>query len=110
MLLEERSSTAAVKRSLQAVRTDPGRSLLLAACLGVVVFGAGMLGGLLVPPGHLFAGAVVADLVTLVVLPFPVLAVVLLFEDIQRTRWGVPEAELKRQSDRLVSEDGDDDT
>jgi hypothetical protein len=107
VLLEERSSVAAVKRSLQAMRADPGRSLILAACLGVVVLGAGMVGGLLLPPGHLFAGAVVADLVTLVVLPFPVLAIVLLFEDIQRTRWGIPEVTMRRQSDRLVASEWD---
>jgi hypothetical protein len=105
VVLEGRDAMSAVQRSLAAFRADWGRTVVVALAVGVLALGAGMVGGLLVPPGHLFIGAIASDVVALVVMPFPVLALVLLFEDIQRARWGLPEAEIRRQADRLVGDD-----
>jgi hypothetical protein len=105
VLLERLDAVAALKRSVAAFRADIGRTLVVAVAVGALALGAGMVGGLLVPPGHLFAGAVASDVVSIVVMPFPGLALVLLYEDVQRARWGVTEADIRRQADRLVGDE-----
>src|SRR5262249_35992207 len=95
VLLEGLSGTAALKRSASLVASDWIRVAVVAAMLWVIDFAAHRIGGRLVPGWWTFAAVMLGDLVDLVLLPFPIVATVLLYLDIRRRREGLDDAGLR---------------
>lgn len=88
VLIERRSGFEALKRSRDLVRGDWLRVALVLVAFGIVRWFAQMLASLIVPLGAPFVGSLLGDLVTLVLMPVPVLGLVLVYDDIRRRREG----------------------
>ena len=86
VLIEGLGGRAALERSTTLVRSDWLRVALVLLAFALVRGVAQVLGSALVPPGSIFFGSLVSDLVTMVLLPIPVLGAVLLYFDIRRKR------------------------
>jgi hypothetical protein len=86
VLIEGIGGRAALERSTTLVRSDWLRVALVLLAFALVRGVAQVLGSALVPPGSIFFGSLVSDLVTMVLLPIPVLGAVLLYFDIRRKR------------------------
>jgi hypothetical protein len=84
VLIEGVGGMAALKRSVALVRSDWLRVALVFLAFAVVNIVAHFIGNLLVPSGSLFFGHFLGDLVTLLLLPVPVLGAVLLYLDLRR--------------------------
>jgi hypothetical protein len=83
---EKKRGVAAIQRSIQLVRADWLRVALVIIVFGLVKAVASWLGGLLVPSRFLFLHNFVGDLVSIAVLPIPIIGIVLLYQDIVRSR------------------------
>lgn len=97
VLIEGKGGVAALKRSFAIVKSDWLRVALVFITFGVLNVIAHWIGGLLVPNSAIFFGHLLGDLVMLVLLPFPVLGVVLLYLDIRRKAEGVGPDELRNE-------------
>jgi hypothetical protein len=86
VLIEGLSGRAALERSSTLVRSDWLRVTLLLIAFAAVRWVAQLVASILVPAGSIFMGALLGDLVTMVMLPVPVLATVLLYFDVRRKR------------------------
>ncbi len=86
VLIEGVGGRAALERSTALVRSDWLRVALVLLTFALVRGLAQVLGAALVPPGSIFFGSLLSDLVTMVLLPVPVLGAVLLYFDIRRKR------------------------
>lgn len=104
VLLEKKSGVEAIKRSIAFVKADLVRTIIVLIVFAVATALARIVGGLLVPDRFVFLDSFVGDLVSIAVAPFPIIGLVLLFQDIQRTRLEVSEDEIKAQSDALLPE------
>lgn len=103
VLLEKKSGLGAIGRSVDLVRTDWVRVmvvLVVFACLQAV---ASWVGGLLIPSRYYFLHLLLGDLISIAILPIPIIGLVLLYQDILRSRLQLPEAQLQAQRDALLS-------
>lgn len=98
-LFEGVGGTAALRRSYELVRADWLRVLLLLVVFAVLSMAAQFCAGLLLH--GLFGTRLLQDLLTLVLLPIPVIASVLLYFDIRRKREGFSDAQLVAIVDEL---------
>ncbi len=86
VLIEGLGGRAALERSSTLVRSDWLRVTLLLIAFAAVRWVAQLVASTLVPAGSVFMGALLGDLVTMVMLPVPVLGTVLLYFDVRRKR------------------------
>lgn len=86
VLIEGIGGRAALERSTDLVRSDWLRVALVLLAFALVRGVAQIIGGALVAPGSIFIASLLSDLVTMVLLPIPVLGAVLLYFDIRRKR------------------------
>ncbi|HVV52685.1 MAG TPA: hypothetical protein VHO06_23700 [Polyangia bacterium] len=86
VLIEGLGGRAALERSTTLVRSDWLRVALLLVAFAIVRWVAQLVASLLVAPTHIFVGSLIGDLCTMVLLPIPVLATVLLYFDVRRKR------------------------
>ena len=84
VLIEGLGGRDALRRSTDLVRSDWLRVALVVAAFGVIRALATMIAHLLVPHGAIFVDSFLADLITLVGMPIPVLGAVLLYFDVRR--------------------------
>lgn len=103
VLIEGIGGRAALERSTALVRSDWLRVALVLLAFAVVRGVAQVLGSALVPPGSIFFGSLVSDLVTMVLLPVPVLGAVLLYFDIRRKRDNFTPDHLRSDLESLKS-------
>jgi hypothetical protein len=101
VLIEARSGTEALKRSARLVRSDWLRVALVLISFGVINWLAHLIGAFLIPGGLFFLEHLLGDLLTLVLLPLPVLATVLIYLDLRRRREGVDADTLRRELDNV---------
>jgi hypothetical protein len=101
VLLEGKRGRVALRRSVDLVGPDWLRVALMIVCLAVLNVVAQTLVAIFVPRSAPFIGAVLSDLVTLVFLPLPVIAMALLYFDIRRKREGFDDARLRAELDAL---------
>jgi hypothetical protein len=86
VLIEGLSGPAALRRSVDLVKSDWLRVTLVVVAFGVVSGLAHLLANLLIPSSAVFVASLFGDLFTMVLLPVPVLGAVLLYFDIRRKR------------------------
>jgi hypothetical protein len=86
VLVEGLGGRAALRRSVDLVKFDWLRVALVAVAFGVLHAVARALGNALIPHSAVFLDSLFTDLVTMVLLPVPVLGTVLLYFDIRRKR------------------------
>ena len=86
--IERLTGKAALARSMALVRADWLRVALLVALFIAIAWVARVLAGLLIPDSAQFLTELIGDVMTLVLMPVPVLALVLLYLDIRRRRDG----------------------
>lgn len=98
VLLERRAGVDALKRSFELVKGDWLRVLLVAIAFSVLSWLAAFVGGLLVPDRFVFVNHLMGDLVSLVVLPIPIIGLVLLYDGIIRRREGQAVADERQTS------------
>jgi hypothetical protein len=84
VLIEGQGGVAALKRSARLVRADWMRVAIVLITFGVINFLAHVIGEALIPDRFFFVERVLGDLLTLALLPLPVLATVLLYMDVRR--------------------------
>jgi len=103
VLIEGIGGRAALERSTTLVRSDWLRVALVLLTFALVRGVAQVLGSALVPPGSIFFGSLLSDLVTMVLLPIPVLGAVLLYFDIRRKRDNFTPDNLRADLESLKS-------
>jgi hypothetical protein len=101
VLIEGIGGRAALERSTTLVRSDWLRVALVLLSFALVRGLAQVLGTALVAPGSIFFGSLLSDLVTMVLLPIPVLGAVLLYFDIRRKRENFTPDNLRSDLDAL---------
>jgi hypothetical protein len=101
VLVEKQSGTAALKRSARLVRADWIRVAVVLITFGILNLVAHFLGGLFIPSSAFFLGRLVGDLLTLVLLPLPVLAAVLVYLDLRRKTEGLDKDALRAELEAL---------
>ncbi|HSS40183.1 MAG TPA: hypothetical protein VLT58_15555 [Polyangia bacterium] len=103
VLIEGIGGRAALERSTALVSSDWLRVALVLLSFALVRGLAQVLGTALVAPGSIFFGSLLSDLVTMVLLPIPVLGAVLLYFDIRRKRDNFTPDNLRTDLDALKS-------
>lgn len=98
VLLERRAGVEALKRSFELVKGDWLRVLLVAIAFGVLSWAAALIGGLFVPDRFVFVDQLMGDLVSLVLLPVPIIGLVLVYDGIVRRREGQAAADERQAS------------
>jgi hypothetical protein len=98
-LFEGVGGTAALRRSYDLVRSDWLRMLLILIAFGIISAVAQTLAGMLWR--GLFGTRLLQDALTLLVLPIPVIASVLLYFDIRRKREGFDDKQLAKEMESL---------
>ena len=86
VLIEGIGGRAALERSIALVRSDWLRVTLVVLVFGLLRGIAQLLASALVPPSAIFVSSLFGDLITMVLLPVPVLGMVLLYFDVRRKR------------------------
>jgi hypothetical protein len=84
VLIERLTGKAALARSIALVRADWLRVALLVGVFVAIMLAARLLADLVIPDSAELLTQLIGDLVTLVVLPLPAMALVLLYLDIRR--------------------------
>ena len=103
VLVEGLSGRAALRRSVELVKSDWLRVALVALVFGVLHAVASMLAGLLIPHSAIFMDSLISDLITMVLLPIPVLGTALLYFDIRRKRDNFTNDNLRADLEALKS-------
>jgi hypothetical protein len=101
VLIEGLSGKAALRRSIELVRSDWLRVALVIIVFAVLGWLARMLAYILIPASALFVGSLFGDLFTMVMLPFPVIGLVLLYFDIRRKRENFTQDRLRADLEAL---------
>jgi hypothetical protein len=101
VMLEGVGGVPALKRSFQLVKSDWLRVLLVALLFGVSFLVTYLLVALLVPGHSLFLHELIGNLLMLVLLPLPILAVVLVYLDIRRKHESFDRDALRTQLEEL---------
>jgi len=86
VLIEGIGGRAALERSVTLVRSDWLRVTLLVLVFGILRGVAQILASALIPRTAIFASSLFGDLITMILLPVPVLGMVLLYFDVRRKR------------------------
>jgi hypothetical protein len=86
VLIEGIGGRAALERSTTLVRSDWLRVTLVVLVFGLLRAVAQVVAGALVPHSAIFLSSLFGDLITMVLLPVPVLGMVLLYFDVRRKR------------------------
>jgi len=102
LLLEKKSGTTAIRRSVELVKADWVRVVVVLVIFGIVQAITAWVGGLVVPSRFYFLHMLVGDLVSIAVLPIPIIGLVLLYQDIARAKLNVPEETLEAQRAGLL--------
>lgn len=102
VLLEKKTGVAAIRRSIDLVKADWLRVVIVLVVFGVLSAVASWVGGLFIPSRFYFMHMLIGDLVSIAVLPIPIVGLVLLYQDIARARLNVPETQLAAQRDALL--------
>ena len=97
VLIERLTGKAALARSIALVRADWLRVALLRGGVHRHRVGGQAARGLLIPDSAQFLTQLIGDLVTLVLMPVPVLGLVLLYLDIRRRRDGFSAENLRAE-------------
>ena len=87
-VIEGLKGAAALRRSVDLVGADWLRIALLLAVFGALTWAARLLADLVIPDSAVFMTQLIGDLLTLVVLPLPLIAAALLYFDLRRRRDG----------------------
>jgi hypothetical protein len=103
VLIEGTSGVAALKRSMALVKSDWLRVLLVLIAFGLINMVAHWIVALL-PLGSVFLSHVVSSLLTLVLMPIPVLGLVLVYLDVRRKADGFTMDELRTELQTLRTE------
>ncbi len=101
VLIEGIGGRAALERSVALVRSDWLRVTLLVLVFGVLRGVAQLLASALIPSSAIFASSLFGDLITMVLLPVPVLGMVLLYFDVRRKRDSFTPDNLRADLDAL---------
>jgi hypothetical protein len=94
-VVEGLRGAAALRRSAELVGADWLRIALLLALFGALVWAARLLADLVIPDSAVFLTHLVGDLLTLAVMPLPLIAAALLYLDLRRRRDGFSDADLR---------------
>jgi hypothetical protein len=86
VLIEGKGGSAALRRSVELVKSDWLRVVLLGVVFLLLQAVATLVARAIIPHSAVFLDSVIGDLVQLVLLPIPVLGTVLLYFDIRRRR------------------------
>ncbi len=103
VLLEKKSGVGAIQRSVELVRKDWVRVVVVLVVFAILQACASLLGGLLIPSRFYFFHLLLGDLLSIAVLPIPIIGLVLLYQDILRTRLNLPESQLQAQRAALLA-------
>ena len=103
VLIEGLRGRAALRRSVELVRSDWLRVAIVIFVFAVLCGLARMIAGALIPRSAIFAGSLFGDLFTMVLLPVPILGLVLLYFDIRRKRENFTPDRLRADLDGLKS-------
>jgi hypothetical protein len=101
VMLEGRTGMDALKRSFEIVKSDWINVLAVVVAMIVLGWIAGGIGSLL-SFGSLFFGSLLADLIQIVVLPFPIVAIVLAYVEARRKTDGFDDSRLAQAYPRLA--------
>lgn len=96
VLLEKKSGVDALKRSFELVKGDWLRVLIVAIAFAVLSWVAAFVGGIFIPNSWIFLNGLVGDLLTIVVLPVPIIGLVLLYDSVTRKLDGAAVADARR--------------
>jgi hypothetical protein len=94
-LIEGLTGAAALRRSVELVGADWLRIALLLAVFAALTWAARLLADLIVPDSAIFMTQLVGDLLTLAVIPLPLIAAALLYFDLRRRRDGFDDNQLR---------------
>jgi uncharacterized membrane protein len=94
VLIEGVTGVAALKRSVALVRSDWLRIALVFVVFFLIALVSGLVAGVLVPSSLGFVGGLLGNLITLVLLPLPILAIVFLYLDLRRRSEGLSGEDL----------------
>jgi hypothetical protein len=94
-VVEGLGGAAALRRSAELVGADWLRVALLLAVLGALTWAARLLADLFVPDRAIFLTELLGDLLTLAVLPLPLIAGALLYFDLRKRREGFGAEQLR---------------
>ena len=97
VLIERLTGKAALARSIALVRADWLRVALLMAVFIAMTWAARLVADLLIPDSAQFLTQLLGDVVTLILMPVPVLGLVLLYLDIRRRRDGFSAENLRAE-------------
>jgi hypothetical protein len=103
VLIEGLGGRAALKRSVELVRSDWLRVGLVLVVFGLIRALAQTLAHHLIPYSAVFIDSLFGDLLTMVLMPVPVLGLVLIYFDIRRKREGFTEDRLRSDLQALKS-------
>jgi hypothetical protein len=103
VLLEKKSGTDAIKRSFELVRADWMRVVLVLIAFALLRWVAAFVGALLVPSRFIFLHMLLGDLVSIAVLPIPIIGIVLLYLDILKTGQHVSDEELRARQAAMLA-------
>jgi hypothetical protein len=101
VLIEGLRGREALKRSVELVSSDWLRVAIMIIALGALSWAAQLVAHAFMPASAFFASSFFGDLVTLVLLPVPVLGMVLLYFDIRRKRDGFTDDRLRTDLEAL---------
>jgi hypothetical protein len=87
-VIEGLKGAPALRRSVELVGADWLRIALLLAVFGALTWAARLLADLVVPDRAVFMTQLIGDLLTLAVMPLPLIAAALLYFDLRRRRDG----------------------
>jgi hypothetical protein len=94
-VIEGLRGAAALRRSVELVGADWLRIALLLAVFGALVWAARLLAGLVIPDSAVFMTQLIGDLITLAVMPLPLIAAALLYFDLRKRRDGFGDEQLR---------------
>jgi len=97
VLIERLTGKAALARSIVLVRVDWLRVALLVGVFIAITWAARLVADVLIPDSAPFVTQLIGDLITLIVMPVPVLGLVLLYLDIRRRRDGFSADDLRAE-------------
>jgi hypothetical protein len=101
VLIEGLGGRAALRRSVELVRSDWLRVALVVVVFAVIQGVARILASALIPHSAIFMDSLITDLVNLVLLPIPIIGAVLLYFDIRRNREGFTNDRLRADLEAL---------
>jgi len=95
VVVEGLGGAAALRRSVEVVGSDWLRIALLLALFVALTWAARLLADLVIPDAAIFMTHLVGDLLTLVIMPLPLITAALLYLDVRRRRDGFGDENLR---------------